>query len=495
MRYSELFGKTRRDAPADITDPARRLAFRAGLVRVLDGGDIAYLPLAARVLARMSTEMRAGLRDLGAQEMRVTSSPGLSVLAAQEVQSYKHLPVRLFWLEAGATRIHLVSIEADQKAAEQAARDFEGFAVRYFEWAEVPCARAGGLQDSRVWYSPSPAGDLELLRCSNGDYAATRTAARVNKPLAQTEDALPLQQVATPHCDTIDALAQFLSVPTPRTAKAVFYYANGQVIFVVVRGDLQIDEEKLKRALGLTKLRFATEDEIQQVGASPGYASPVGVRGATIVVDDSIVNSPNLVAGANREGFHLLNTNVPRDYQPDIITDIALARPGGICPNGDGKLELVRAVLLASAREHKPLQASFLDANGRPQMPFGGGIEIDLGLTLLAYVGAHNDAKGILWSDVLAPFNAHIVALNADKPEVASAVERVTKELEQAGLDYLLDDRVESAGVKFNDADLIGLPVRVTIGPRTVAQNAVEVKQREETAPRFLPIDAVVSGL
>lgn len=495
MRFSELFGKTRREAPAGIADPARRLAFRAGLLRELGGGETVYLPLAARVMAHISTEIRSGLFELGAQELRVGASPDLSSLFEREIQSYKQLPVRLFWFEKGGTLIQLASLSADKGSGEEEAGEFEGLAVRLFGWAQVPWAVAQAGQDTRIWYSPSDAGDLELLSCSKADYAATRAAARVYKPPAAAEEPLPVEHVATPHCDTIDSLAQFLGVPTLRTAKAVFYHADGQLVFAIVRGDLLIDEGKLKETLGLTKLRFATDDEISQVGASPGYASPIGVRGAKIVVDDSIVSSPNLVAGANREGFHLLNTNVPRDYRPDIVADIALARPGSLCPNGDGTLQVSHGIEMGGTREHKQIQGSYLDATGKPQMPFGGGVEINLASVVLAYVGSHNDSGGIMWSPALAPFVAHIVVLNADKPEVAAAAARVTQELELAGIDYLLDDRAESAGVKFADADLIGLPVRLTIGPRTVAQNAVEVKPRDKTEARIISIDQVVSNV
>lgn len=494
MRYSDLFGKTRRDAPAEITDPAHRLAFRAGLVRSLSTGESVYLPLGARILARMSAEARRRLRDLGGQELCVSSIPNLFALAAGEIQSYKHLPAVLFWLERGRTRLQIASLQPDRDAAERASRELNAFAASFFEWAQTTYSSAEDIDGSQVWYSTASTGQVQILRCSAGDYAATRSAARPNKPKAKVEALLPAEQVATPHCDTIDSLAQFLGVPTARTAKAVFYY-GGEVIFAVVRGDLQIDEEKLKRALGVAKLRFATDDEILLVGASPGYASPVDVHGAKIVTDDSIVDSPNLVAGANREGFHLLNTNVPRDYKPDLVTDIALAREGGTCPNGDGKLELVKGVVLGRSERAMELGASYLDSAGRPQKQFATRLEIDLGQTLLAYAGAHNDGKGIVWSRALAPYAVHVVALNVDKPEVAQALERVTTDLDKAGLDYLLDDRAESAGVKFNDADLIGLPIRLTVGPRTVSQNAAEVKQRDQATARLVPIDGVLSAL
>ncbi len=496
MRYAELFGKTRREAPGEITDPARRLAYRAGLLRLQEGGNSAWLPLAARVFEKMAAALRRALTEAGAQQLRATGKVNLSSLAAQEIQSYKQLPSKIFWLDAGGTRIHIAGFESTRAAADETVRRFDALSQVLFETVQISTANADDIAQSRVWYAPSNSGTLEILRCSNGDYAATRAVARAHKDVgAFHEMPLPRHQVETPHSDTIESLAHFLGVPTSRTAKAVFYSADGHVIFAVVRGDLQIDEEKLKRALRLETVQFATDDEIARVGATPGYASPVGVRGATIVVDDSIVHSPNLVAGANRAGYHLLNTNVPRDYQPDLVTDIALAREGDPCPNGDGTLELARGRSLGLLRGLSELDASYLDANGRAQKVIGVSMMLDLGEILLGFIDTHHDDKGILWKRALAPYDIHIVALNADKPEVAAALNQVTGDLKRADIDYLLDDRNESAGVKFNDADLIGLPVRVTIGPRTVAQNSVEVKRRDETNAQLIPLEQVISSL
>src|SRR5581483_943201 len=218
-------------------------------------------------------------------------------------------------------------------------------------------SRAREIDESFVWYVTDPALGLEVLRGKTGSYAATRAAATPHKTPAPQEAPRPVQEVETPHCDTIEALARLLNVPTSRTAKAVFYTSGNQIIFAVIRGDLQIDEEKVKRALGVNSLRRATDEEIARVGATPGYASPIGTRGATNVVDDSIVNSPNLVAGANKAGYHLLNTNVPRDYQPDIVTDIALARVGDASPGGEGELELVHGIELGSISAPRELNA------------------------------------------------------------------------------------------------------------------------------------------
>ncbi len=489
MRYSQLFAKTKRDAPADITDETLRLAFRAGLIRPLERGQFIYLPLAANVIAQMLAMLRGDLRELGAQEIRGTPQLDFQALAAAELYSYKHMPARVYWRSGGVTRLHLVSLETSFDTANETVQAFEKTARDFFEYAGVEPQVARDVGDARMWYAIAPQLNLEILKSDS--YAATRAAATLFKAPAPQEPPLPLEQVETPHCDTIEALARFLNVPASRTAKALFYSTGEQIIFAVIRGDLQIDEEKIKRALGVQTLRWATDDEIARVGATPGYASPIHTRGAIIIVDDSIVNSPNLVAGANKAGYHILNTNVPRDYKPNVVTDIALARVGDTAPMGNGTLELVRGVALGTLSAPRALDANFLDVNGKTQKQIAVSMELNLGAILLAHLAAHHDDKGIVWSRSIAPYDAYIVALNADKPEVADALEKVDDALTLAGLESLIDDRNESAGVKFNDADLIGLPLRITIGPKTVAQGAVEIKTRTEPSARVVALEAV----
>lgn len=491
MRYSDLFGKTKRDAPSDLTDSALRLAFRAGLLRATANGQWLFLPLASNVISQMFMMLRGDLEDLDAQELRGAPSVDLDALCAAEIQSYKQLPARVTWHNGGMTRLQLASFEATRDAANETRAAFEKLASDYFHYAGLEPSSALDLENARVWYANAPALDLEIFANSARTYAATRAAAAPLKIAAASEAPLPLQEIETPHCDTIEALAKLLDVPTSRTAKAVFYSSEGRVIFAVIRGDLQIDEEKVKRALGVTTLRWATDDEIARVGATPGFASPIGTRGATIIADDSIMNSPNLVAGANKADYHLLNTNVPRDYTPTVVTDIALARVGDASPDGNGILELSRGVALGHLCAPRELNASFLDANGKAQKPFVVAMDLDLGAVLLAHVGAQRDDKGIVWTRALAPFDTHIVALNADKPEVAPVLSQVVDALEMMGLEVLVDDRNESAGVKFNDADLLGMPLRITIGPKTVAQNAVEYKARSEASAHLVTLDAL----
>lgn len=489
MRYSQLFARTKRDAPAEITEPTLRLAYRAGLIRPIEHGQFIFLPLAANVISQMQLMLRGALNEIGAQEIRSVVRVNLDALASAEIQSYKHLPARIYWHSDGMTRLHLASLEANLDAANETQAGFEKTVSEFFEYAGIEVNRAQGVSGAQVWYATNPQLDLEIL--AGKGYAATRAAATPFKNPVANEPLEAVQKIETPHCDTIELLARLLNVPTSRTAKAVFYSTGERVIFAVIRGDLFIDEEKVKRALGVPTLRWATDDEIIRVGAVPGYASPIGTRGATIVVDDSIANSPNLVAGANKAGYHLANTNVPRDYKPDMVTDIALARPGDLAPDGTSPLELVRGVELGTLVPPRPLDANFLDANGKAQKQIGVMMELDLGAVLLAHLAAHHDDKGMMWSRALAPYDVHIVALNADKPEVAAALEKVNDAITLAGLEMLVDDRNESAGVKFNDADLIGLPLRITVGPKTIAQNGVEVKARKEANARLVLLDAL----
>lgn len=490
MRCAQLFSKTKRDAPADIADETLRLAYRAGLIRPVERGQFVYLPLAANAIGQMFALLRGDLQELGAQEIRGVAHLDLAQLASAEIQSYKQMPARVYWHSGGVTRLHLASLEANLDAANETLRAFEKMARDFFEYAGVAPQTAQDVSDARLWYTTAPQLDLEIF--SSNAYAATRAAATRMKTVgAIHEPPLPVQEIETPHCDTIESLARFLNVPTSRTAKAIFYSTGERVIFAVIRGDLQIDENKIKRALGVQTLRWATDEEISRVGAVPGYASPIGTRGATIIVDDSIASSPNLVAGANKAGYHVLNTNVPRDFKPDVIADIALACVGDAAPDGNGTLNLERGIALGKIAAPRLLDANFLDANGKAQKQIAVTLELDLGALLLAHIGAHHDERGIVWTRSLAPYDAYIVALNADRPEVSHALEQVSDVLAIAGLEALVDERNESAGVKFNDADLIGLPLRITVGPKTVAQGGVELKTRTEPNARLVALNVL----
>ena len=337
MRYSNLFAKTKRDAPADITDETLRLAYRAGLIRPVEHGQLDFSPPRRECDFADALDAARGFAATG----RARVERGWTAVARRARICRNSI------VQAAARADSLVQPRDDASPPEY--RSKRTWTRQKKHMAHSRKSRAIFLNIRvlsrcaqrmcslpRCGTPPRPQRDVEIFK-SNG-YAATRAAAKSFKPAALSEALLERQLVETPHCDTIEALARYLNVPTSRTAKAVFFSTGDRVIFAVVRGDLQIDENKVKRALGLETLRWATDEEIARVGAVPGYASPVGTRGATIIVDDSVANSPNLVAGANQAGYHLLNTNVPRDFSPDVVTDIALVRPGDVGPDGSGRV-------------------------------------------------------------------------------------------------------------------------------------------------------------
>lgn len=303
------------------------------------------------------------------------------------------------------------------------------------------------------YYAPFPGGKVEALRCPSCGYFALREEATVGRPPI-LEEALPQERVWTPGCNTIESLARYLGVPTARTAKALMFtrLTDGEFIFVVVRGDTTLNPHKLQALVG--EVRPATAEEILAAGAVPGYASPIGLRRGQVIVDAWIPRSPNLVAGANEEGYHLKNVNYPRDYQAHQVGDLIWAEAGARCPQEDGQLEALTLL---------PLQRD------------GAWMEEKL---LRALAEVHHDAQGLRWPAPLAPFDLYLLDVAGREIDTHSAAQNLYERLIAAGLDVLFDDRDERAGVKFNDADLLGIPWRVTVGERSLKEGAVEVKNR-----------------
>ena len=330
------------------------------------------------------------------------------------------------------------------------------------------------------------------------------------EPPAETEEPLPLAEVETPGITTIEALAEFLDVTPARTAKAVFYTARepgeqrgGEPLFVVIRGDLQVNEVKLSNALGGRVLAPMTDAELEAAGLVAGYASPLGeLEGVRVVADTSIPGSPNLVAGANREGAHLRNVNYGRDWEADIVADIALAEDGHRCLHCDGgRLRMQRAIEMGHVFRlgqtySEPFDAAVLDEDGARRTPTMGCYGIGIDRIIAAAVEAKHDQQGIRWPASIAPYDVHLVGLGLSRDaEVADEAEAVYAELTAAGIEVLFDDRDESPGVKFNDADLIGLPLRVTISSRNHRAGVVEVRRRGAEEEQHVPRDAVVERL
>lgn len=300
-------------------------------------------------------------------------------------------------------------------------------------------------------------GSIEVAHCSECKYTERLELARFAKSVKATgESPLPIEKVLTPDCHTIEALANFLGVPKEKTAKALMYtrLADNKFIFVVVRGDMQLSEAKLKQYVG--EVRPATAEEIERSGAAAGYASPVGLKETLIIVDDLIPQSPNLVAGANEAGYHLRNTNYGRDYSAEIVADLVQAESGNTCINCGNPLSVTPAIRLVS-------RSTYHFEN-----------------ILLALAEAHHDPKGLTLPHPAAPFDVYLMHVPGKEMDTRAKADEIHNSLQSAGISVLFDDREERAGVKFNDADLIGCPIRVTVGEKALKEAMVELKPRKE---------------
>ena len=564
MRLSSLFFTTLRDDPSEAEMPSHRLLLRAGYVRQLGAGIYSLLPLGFRVSKRVEQVIREELNAIGGQEMEMpvvhpadlwretgrydaigpemarfkdradrdmvlamTHEEVVADLLRDIVRSYRQLPFIVYHFQTKfrdepRSRGGLIRVrEFVMKDSYTCDRDEAGLDTAY--WAHhraytriferlglkaIPVASDVGMMGGSMaheFMSLNPAGEDVLVLCEACDYASNRQVAPVVADEPAAEAPLPVEEVHTPDATTIDALAQFLGVPTSRTAKAVFMVTgDGRFVVAIVRGDYDLNETKLVNAIKATGgLRPAQVEEILERGMQAGYGSPIGARDAVVVVDDLVAKSPNLVAGANRPGYHLLNTNVGRDYTPDVIADISNVREGDRCPNGDGTVILrngieVGNIFKLGTKYTKALGAEYLGEDGERHPIVMGSYGIGLGRNVACIVEDHHDEKGIVWPAEVAPYPAHLVALGANKnPEVTVIAERLHQLAADAGPEHeiLYDDRDESPGVKFADADLLGMPWILTVSPRSLEAGGIEVKNRETGEKVVRPIEDVEAFL
>jgi prolyl-tRNA synthetase len=354
----------------------------------------------------------------------------------------------------------------------------------------------------------TPVGEDTLLICDECGYAANRQIAELQKEKAGEEKPKKLKKVATPDAKTIIDLAEFLEIPEHKTAKAVFMMADIQdqeaekekLVFAIVRGDMDLNETKLLNAVDAKQLRPAEESEIIASGAIPGYASPVGLKNILIVVDDLIPESPNLVAGANEEGFHFMNVNYGRDFVADLVADIVAARDGDACSKCGSPMNALRGVEVGNIFKlgtwySEAVGATFQDAEGNEKPVVLGSYGIGSGRLLASVAEEYNDKYGLMMPITIAPYEVHLVELvggKGDREKVQLAAEKLYQDLLQAGVEVLFDDRDESPGVKFNDADLIGIPLRLTVGHRALEEGGIEIKIRHESKKKTIPLDKAV---
>lgn len=551
MRLSHLVSKTSKETPAEAETVSHRLLLRAGLIYPVASGIYSYLPLGWRVLRKIEQIIREEMDRAGGQElflsalqpMEIWEESGrlgsfgatlftlrdrrgrnlvlgptheelIALIARRYVRSYRDLPLLLYQIQTkfrdeprprgGLLRVRefimkdLYSFDADEEGLEQSYQAMVEAYKRIYKRCYLPAVMveadsgAIGGKESHEFMVLTPSGEDTVIHCPQCGYAANAEKAQGGKGEPIDEPLLPVEEVPMPGVTTIEDLTRFLNIPPSRTLKAVFYKADEEVVFVTIRGDLEVNETKLRNLLKCTELRLATDDEVASAGLVAGFASPLGIKNVRTVGDDSITLGRNFVAGANKPDTHLKNVNYPRDFKVDILEDIALARAGQACPRCQGRLEATPGIEVGHVFKlgtflSERLGVKFLDRAGNSRPIIMGCYGIGLGRLMAAIIEHSHDEKGIIWPPSVAPYHIYLCPLQMDSPEVAGAAEEIYRELQNEGLEVLYDDRVESPGVKFNDADLLGIPLRLTVSPRTLKDGNVEIKLRSEKDPRLLP--------
>ncbi len=559
MRVSKLFGKTLRQTPSEAENISHQLLLKAGMIHQVAAGAYSYLPLGWRALKKVENIVRQEMDDIGGQELHMpvlqplelwqqterdqafgkslfilsdrrdrklvlapTHEEVTTELVRRNVQSYRDLPLLLYQIQTkfrdeprprgGLMRVReftmkdMYSFDTDEDAMNVSYGKIVGAYERIYQRCGLPAlivdadSGAIGGKESHEFMVIAESGEDQILYCSNCDYAANLEKADSIKAENEKEEMLSLEEIATPGIITIKDLAKFLNIPESKTLKAVFYSADGEVVFVVIRGDIEVNEVKLKNVLKCHELRLATEEEVRGAGLVAGSASPMGLTDIRRVADPSITLGANFVAGANKPDTHVKNVNYPRDFAVDIMTDIATANAGEGCPRCGGKLLFTRGIEVGHVFKlgtffSERLGATFLDPGGVGRSIFMGSYGIGIGRLLAAAIEQNHDEKGIIWPVSIAPYQVHLCPISTDDSEVASAADRLYLQLQEEGLEVLFDDRTESPGVKLNDADLLGMPVRVILSPRTLKSQSAEVKRRSEKEAMIIPLEGSVERL
>jgi prolyl-tRNA synthetase len=559
VRVSKLFGKTLREVPAEADTVSHQLLVRAGMINQLAAGIYSYLPLGWRTLRKIENIIRNEMDKAGGQEVHLpilqpdelwqisgrdrtmsdvlfhlcdrrerkltlgpTHEEVITSLAARYVRSYRDLPILLYQIQTkfrdeprprgGLIRVRefhmkdLYSFDADEAGLDESYQKMVEAYQNIFDRCGLPVmlveadSGAIGGKDSREFMAVAENGEDEIIYCPSCHYAANAEKAVSAKEKTDNGQPLPVAEVATPGVSTIEEVAGFLKVPASRTLKAVFYIADGAIVFVVIRGDLAVNEIKLKNQLHAAELRLATEAEVIAAGIVPGAASPVGLKGFRVIADDSITSDTNFIAGGNKTYTHLKNVNYPRDFKADIVADIAAARAGDKCLKCGGTLASARGIEVGhifklGTTYSTKFEASFIDEKGESHPIVMGCYGLGLSRLLAAVIERNHDDKGIIWPVSIAPYHVYLCALYRDGSNVAEVAETLYKDLESAGLEVLFDDREESPGVKFNDADLLGIPFRLTVSPRTLEKNGAELKLRSKKDSEIVPIGEIIEKL
>ena len=559
MRMSQAMVPTLRSVPAEAEIISHQLLLRAGFIRKTAAGMYNYLPLGKRVLTKIETIVREEMDAAGGQEilMPITQPSELWIesgrwnaygaemirlkdrhdrefclgptheevvtdLVRNEVNSYRQLPLRLYQIqnkyrEERRPRFGLMrGREFIMKDLYSFDRDEAGLDASYkamfdaytriftrcgltFRPVEADSGAIGGGY-THEFMVLADNGEATIVYCDHCDYAADIEIAPCAEPQEiPHEELLPIEKVATPNSKTIDAVGAFLHVPAEKCIKTLFVQADDELICVLLRGNSELNDVKLKRVHPCDSLEMAEPEFIKEkIGCSIGSLGPVGLKGIKIYADLEMKTVINGVCGANEEEYHYLNVNVGRDYQIEGYYDLRMMQPGEVCPHCGAVLKQARGieagqVFKLGTKYSKAMHATFLDENGKENIIQMGCYGIGVSRTMAAAVEQNYDEDGIIWPKTIAPYSVVIVPVsdkNADQMRIA---EELYAAFTKAGIDTMLDDRAERAGVKFKDADLIGYPVRITVGKKAASEGLVEYKLRTEKEAADVAITDIIA--
>lgn len=563
MLATKLYAPTLREVPSDADVVSQQLMLRAGFMRKTANGLYSFLPLGWRSIKKIEAIVREEMDRASAQEimmpilqpaeiwkesgrwkaygaemMRIndrhdnefclgpTHEEMITTLVKNEINSYRQLPVNLYQIQSkfrderrpryGLMRSRefimkdAYSFDVDEAGLEESYKSMYDAYTRIFNRCgltfrpvEADSGAIGG-SGTHEFMAIAEAGEADIVYCTKCDYAAN---IEIGKPgiIKQDEEALQeLSVVDTPNASTIEAVAEMLNLPLHKTIKAVVFSIDGKVVLAIVRGDHEVNEVAVQHAvLGSVEPEMATSEELEKVGLTAGFISPVGLQQTdefAIVVDESVMETYNVCGGANKKDAHYVNINPKRDFNVAdiIVAPIRLITKDDVCPKCGGALEHAKGIEVGQvfklgSKYSEALQATFLDQNGRPNPMIMGCYGIGVSRTLAAAIEQYHDENGIIWPRSIAPFEAVIVPINAKDEALMSTSHTIYTALKDAGVDVLLDDRKDRAGVKFKDADLIGYPLRITVSKNTLENNEVEIQIRKSGEALPCAIDSVAT--
>ncbi len=561
MRMSKLHVPTLKEDPADAEVISHKLMMRAGMIRKLTAGVYSYLPLGYRSLRKVEQIAREEMDASGAQEVFLptvqpselwkesgrwdvygpelarfkdrhdrecclgpTHEEVITDLVRRDVRSYRDLPLNLYQIQTKFrdeirprfglmrgrefTMKDAYSFDATEQEAEATYLTMRDAYERIFQRCglqfravEADSGPIGG-SFSHEFMVLANTGEDTVVSCDTCDYAANLEKAEI-RPCAATDTLIEgaPKKVATPSARTIEEVSQFLGLAPSNLIKTLILKTDKGPVAVLLRGDHELNEIKVKNFLGATEMDLADERMIHEITGGPlGFSGPIGLSGVTILADHAIRGMDSAVVGANEKDFHLINVNPLSGFQVDAYGDFRSAEPGDSCPRCHGKLVMTRGIEVGhifklGTKYSKSMNATFLDQDGKETFMIMGCYGIGISRIVAAAIEQNHDDDGIIFPPPMAPYTVIITTVGARSDEIDSAAESVYRTLWDNGIDTLLDDRNERPGVKFKDADLIGIPIRITIGKKALAEGKVEMRNRKTREMALAPIEDVLTAV